>query len=116
MGPIRTAMANMAGELAGIGGLNVVTDPAAINPPCAVIEPPRLARLTGCDWDAQHRVHLVAPAGVGSADALNVLDEMLDAITAAGIDPDAAEPTTYILPATGEPAPALTLTFERTTA
>jgi len=109
------AMADVAAELGAIDGLNVVTDPAAINPPCAVVEPPRLARLTGCGWNAQTRVHLVAPAGVGSADALHVLDEMLSLIVGT-LDPDAAEPTTYILPATGEPAPALTLTLERTTA
>lgn len=112
MGPLRQAMHDVAQELAAIDGLNVVTDPAAINPPCAVIEPPRLERLTGCAWNAMTRVHLVAPAGVGSGDALTVLDEML-ALVAGVVDPDAAEPTTYILPATGDPAPALTLTLER---
>lgn len=105
----------MAEELAGIAGLNVVTDPAAINPPCAIIEPPRLERLTGCGWNAATRVHLVAPAGVGSSDALTVLDELLD-LVAGTVDPDSVEPTTYILPATGDPAPALTLTMERTLA
>jgi hypothetical protein len=105
-------MAAVAAELDGTP-LRVVTNPAAINPPCAVVEPPVLERLTDCAAAATVRVHLLAPGGVGSGDALAILDDMLDA-AAAALDPDKIEPTTYLLPATGEPAPALTLTMERT--
>lgn len=112
MGRLRAVMAAVAEELAGLD-VHAVMDPLAINPPCAVIEPPTLERLTGCADGATVRVHLIAPAGVGSADALTVLDEMLDAVMPA-LDPDRVEPTTYVLPSTGEPSPALTLTLERT--
>lgn len=115
MGRIVSTMAALADELrAAAPDLNVVTNPAAINPPCALIEPPTLTRLTSCADSATLTVALLAPGQAGTADALAVLDELLDAVVDV-LDPDKIEPATYVLPATAEPAAALLLTLERTT-
>lgn len=118
MGRILTLMAALVDELDGavLDGepLRVVTDPATISPPCVVVEPPNLTRLTSCADGAIFTVALVATGAAGSALALAQLDALLDAVVDR-LDPDTVQPATYLLPPTGEPSPALLLTLERTT-
>jgi len=93
--------------------VRVTIDPVGVNPPCAVVDPPTLERLTyGGHWNVIHQVHLVAPGGTGTADALAILDSMLDKVAQA-LDPSSIQPSTYTLGSTGDGAPSLTLTLER---
>ena len=105
----RQAIANLAAEIEDLG-VRAVTDPQAVNPPCVVIDPPSLERITSGHYAILHRVHLIAP-GFGNADAISNLDGLLESVF--DLDPDSIEPSTFTLGSTGEAAPALTLTLER---
>lgn len=111
-GILGTVMRQVVDDLTA-GGIAATDNPAAIDPPCAVVEIPRLERLTGCAQSATVTVVLVAPGAAATADALAVLDDLLTAALTI-VDPDTVNPATYVLPQTGDTAPALLLTFERT--
>lgn len=105
------AMTALLEELRG-SGVRATDDPVAVNPPCAVVEPPVITRLSMGHYGVSHRVHLVAPGGTGTYDAIATLDAMLESVLEL-LDPDEITPSTYTLGSTGDGAPALTLTLER---
>lgn len=102
----------IAAELDGTG-VHVVTDPALVVPPCAYVAPATFDRLTGTGYGATVDVYLVAAAPTGTAAAIAQLDTMLAPVLAA-LDPDRIAPTVLQLGSTGDNAPALQLTCERT--
>jgi hypothetical protein len=108
-GYYRQAMLQLASEIENLG-VRAIIDPQAVNPPCVVIDPPRLERLSTAHYAVTHRIHVVAP-GPGGMDALSTLDTLLEQLW--DTDPDTVEPSTYTLGSTGEPVPALTITLER---
>jgi hypothetical protein len=110
-GTYATVMGAMWNEINALG-LRVTDDPMSVNPPCVVIDPPSIDRLTMGHYNIRHQIHIVAPGGTGTADALATLDSMLDILVDA-LDPSSIEPSTYTLGSTGDGAPALTLTLER---
>ena len=111
MGTYSTVMGQMYDEIHALG-VRVTDDPASVNPPCVVIDPPSIERLTMGHYNIRHQIHIVAPGGTGTADALATLDSILDVLVDA-LDPSSIEPSTYTLGSTGDGAPALTLTLER---
>ena len=111
IGIYAVAMSQMADELDACD-VRVTIDPVGVNPPCAVVDPPTIVRLSMGHYNIQHTIHLVAPGGTGTRDALAILDDMLERVINA-IDPDSIQPSTYTLGSTGDGAPALTITLER---
>lgn len=68
-------------------GFTVTTDPATVNPPCAVVGPiTNVRRETSCGYVAEVTVYLVAPAP-GGATSLAWLESNLGAFLAA-VRPD----------------------------
>jgi hypothetical protein len=84
--------------------LDATTDPATVNPPCAVVGPVAdLTRVSGCAWDAQLSVWLVSPAPAGAV-SLEWLEQNLPATLAALDGITAVEFDTYTHPVGTLPA------------
>ena len=67
-------------------GIHATLDPRRVNPPCALIVPPTLKRITGAGLFAAWHVHLIAP-GNNDLDAITwLLDNLEAAFEAVGAD------------------------------
>lgn len=99
------AMNHVASELTA-AGLNVVTDPRNIQPPCVLVEPPTIRALSGTIVTADVRVTVLAPPP-GNRDAMVKLLTDADTIVDAAEVIDGA-PGTYTVGTQDLPAYSLT--------
>jgi hypothetical protein len=109
MSLLQDAYDYVAGELT-TAGLNVVTDPRNLQPPCVILDPPAIRAISGNIITADVRVTILTPPP-GNRDALLKLLADADTVVAA-VEVVDGQPGTY--PYGERDLPAYTLTVRVT--
>lgn len=99
------AMDHVTNELVN-AGLNVVTDPRNVTPPCVLIDPPAIRAIKGTIITADVRITVLAPPP-GNRDAMLRLLTDADTVVQAAEVIDGS-PGTYTIGTTDLPAYSLT--------
>ena len=87
------ALDDLAHELNQITGLTVVTDPAAINPPCILIAAPQFTALTFAVADLQFPITMIG-SGPGGISTLRLLLNMAAQLMAKKVGVKSGRPRT----------------------
>jgi hypothetical protein len=106
-----TAWRDKAAELTKAiedAGVRPTMDPRKVNPPCALLVPPDLERVTACGVFAAWTVHLVAP-GAQDLDAAAWLLDHVEAVFNA-VGGYTAEYGSLTINPESDPLPAYTIT------
>ena len=87
------ALTELAAVLERETGIRATLDPAAVNPPCIVIDPPEINTATQGGFTMSVPVTLVGIAPADAKNTQNLLDTVPALLTACG--ENATSPTTY---------------------